>query len=78
MSKSSPSKSNRCRFEALLHSRRDARRLLGGCSSATLVRWEKRGVLRPLKPGGTPGSSVFYTDENIRQVAEAMGEASAD
>ena len=53
----------------LLYSRRQARPLLGGISTATMLRLEKMGVLIAIKPGGLPTGMTFYSRENLLAVA---------
>jgi DNA-binding transcriptional MerR regulator len=52
----------------LLVSRKDAASMLGGCHPRTLVRLEKRGLLRPIRL--TPGGAGYYSPENIAELAK--------
>lgn len=38
-------------------------------SKSTLVRMEKRGLLRPLRPSGSPNGEVHYTGQNLLEIA---------
>jgi hypothetical protein len=53
----------------LLYSREQAARLLGGVCAMTLIRMEKRGVLKPIRLVPSANGRVFYTAENIAAVA---------
>jgi hypothetical protein len=54
----------------LLHNREEASRLLGGVSTAKLIRLEKAGRLRPIKlDPEKPAGMTYYTHENLLAVA---------
>lgn len=57
----------------LLYTRDQARYKLGGISIATIIRLEQKGLLHPVKPGGSRMGKTFYSDEEL--TALAKGEA---
>ena len=61
----------------LIHDRDAARVLLGGCSVSTLIRYERAGLLKAIKPSGSPSSKVFYSDVSLRQLIARL-ESQAD
>jgi hypothetical protein len=54
----------------ILYDRDQARFRLGNISNSTLRRLELSGRLRPVKPSGSPAGKTFYTDDNLREIAE--------
>ena len=52
----------------LIHDREAAGVLLGGCSTSSLIRFERMGLLKPIRLCGSPNGKVFYTDESLRQL----------
>lgn len=53
----------------LLVSRAEACEMLS-LSTATLIRLESAGRLRPIKPSGTVNSKVFYALAELRKLAQ--------
>jgi hypothetical protein len=51
----------------LIHSRKQARELLGGISDATLRRLEKAGRLKAIRLSSQRGQA-FYTDESLAKL----------
>jgi len=49
----------------LLYSRRHACALLGGISTATLIRLENDGVIEPIKLGRSPTGQTFYRAADV-------------
>ena len=52
----------------LIHAREVAGMLLGDCSTSTLIRYEKMGLLKPIRLSDSPNGKVYYTDENLRRL----------
>ena len=61
------SKSERS-LRPLLVSRRDARVLLGGISTSTLIRLERKGLLIPKRLTRSPSGTVYYAYDNLLQL----------
>jgi hypothetical protein len=57
------------RLERLLYSRAQASELLGGASTTLLKRLEKQGALTPIKLSRRRQSQVYYSHDNLMQVA---------
>jgi hypothetical protein len=57
--------------ERFLYSRKQAAKLLGGISLATLKRLEDEGILKPVRLNKrSPSGQVFYTHNNLMEVAQ--------
>ncbi|MEI9916214.1 MAG: hypothetical protein WDN29_10785 [Methylovirgula sp.] len=56
--------------EKLLYTRKDAKLALGGRSTATMLRMEAEGLLKPIKLSSSPNGQTFYTKQNILEVAQ--------
>jgi hypothetical protein len=56
----------------LLVKRTDARPLLGGISTSQLIRFEKAGLLKPIKLSKSPVAATFYTYENVIELARGQ------
>lgn len=54
----------------ILHTRRRTANILGLESLDVIIRLEKSGRLRPIRL--VPRGMVFYTDENVREVAKGI------
>jgi hypothetical protein len=61
----------------LLVKRTEAGPLLGGISSSQLIRLEKAGLLKPVKLSKSPVGAVFYSYDNVLDVARGQ-QASLD
>jgi hypothetical protein len=59
----------------LLYSRKQTQQLLGDVSIATLIRLERAGILRPKRLLNSPTGQVFYTHENVVEVARGAADA---
>ncbi len=58
--------SNRKRLEDdRLYTRQELRKLGRAFSSTQFQRWEKNGLLTPVKPGGTRSARVHYWGWNV-------------
>jgi hypothetical protein len=55
------------RKQKILVAREDAAQLLGGCSTRTLLRMEKRGLLKAVRL--TPGGMVYYRMRDLEALA---------
>ena len=71
-----PDKSPMLACAPLLINRVKARAMLGGVSTATMLRMEQAGRLKPIRLSGHPSSAVFYRIQDIEQLA--LGEVKAE
>ncbi len=56
--------------QTLLVNRQRAAAMLGGISTATLIRMEQAGRLKPIRLSGHATSVVFYRIEDIQKLAQ--------
>jgi len=63
----------------LLFSRKQAAKILGDVSHAKLKDLEAKGILRPVRlDPHCPTGQVFYTGDNLQQIARGGDEGDAD
>jgi hypothetical protein len=55
-----------------LYSRRDASPYLGGISVATMIRMERAGTLKPVKPSRLRLGTTYYEGSNLIAVRRGM------
>ena len=51
--------------EKVLVTRNEVRKMGVNVSNTTFLRWEKAGLLTPVKPGGVQSSKVYYWVEQV-------------
>lgn len=59
----------------LLYSRKEAARLLGNVSIATIIRLEQQGRLKPIRLSRSPSAQIFFKASDLIALVEEAANA---